>query len=216
MIGEYTHVIWDFNGTIYDDVNAGLQSANRLLRAHGLCEIGSIEEYRAVFGFPIIDYYRRMGFDFEQTPYDALANEWIPYYMEATRDATVYPAVMRLLSDIKERGIAQILLSATEHRMLCEQLENLQLRDYFDEVLGQDTIHAHGKQAIGLAWRERHSEARLLLVGDTAHDAQVAAAMGADCALIACGHQLRATLEQCACLAVYDRHDQFYLEFFTK
>ena len=81
---QYTHVIWDFNGTVYNDVDACIRSANRLLTAHGLTPFSTVTEYRERFGFPIIDYYRRMGFDFDVTPYDELAVEWVDYYMEET------------------------------------------------------------------------------------------------------------------------------------
>ena len=53
---KYTHIIWDFNGTIYDDVDACIKSANRLLGAHDLPLVTSVEQYRSLFGFPIQDY----------------------------------------------------------------------------------------------------------------------------------------------------------------
>ena len=74
----YTHLIWDFNGTLYDDVQAGIESANRLLASHQLPIFTSTEQYRATFGFPVVDYYVRMGFDFSKTPFDELAHEWLP------------------------------------------------------------------------------------------------------------------------------------------
>jgi len=78
------------------------------------------------------------------------------------------------------------------------------IRPYFHSLLGLDNIHAGGKIEIGLSWRREHPEARLLLIGDTDHDAQTAQAMGADCILLACGHQSRAHLEGCPCLFVAD------------
>ena len=67
MKKNYTHIIWDFNGTIYNDVDACIKSANRLLSAYDLPLITSLQQYRSLFGFPIQDYYARMGFDFENT-----------------------------------------------------------------------------------------------------------------------------------------------------
>ena len=114
----YTHIIWDFNGTILNDVQLGIDSANRLLTAHGLPRIRSEEEYREKFGFPIIEYYRRMGFDFSATPYADLAVEWVAYYMESKKNATVFADIPEVLRKMKERGIPQIILSATEWNML--------------------------------------------------------------------------------------------------
>ena len=200
----YTHIIWDFNGTILDDVQIGIDCANRLLTAHGLPRIGSVEEYREKFGFPIIEYYRRMGFDFAVTPYAELAVEWVAYYMEAKKNATVFADIPTALKQMKAKGIPQIILSATELKMLEGQVRELGIRDYFDELLGLDNIHAHSKTEIGRRWVESHSQALPVMIGDTDHDAEVAAAMGVDCVLLACGHQSREKLEKCPCLFVAD------------
>ena len=101
----YTHIIWDFNGTIFDDVQLGIDCANRLLTAHGLPRIGSVEEYREKFGFPIIEYYRRMGFDFAVTPYAELAVEWVAYYMEAKKNATVFADIPTALKQMKAKAL---------------------------------------------------------------------------------------------------------------
>ena len=201
---NYTHLIWDFNGTILDDVQVGIDCANRLLEAHSLPRIASVEEYREKFGFPIIDYYRRMGFDFEVTPYDELAVEWLAYYLEEKKKASVFGDIPTVLQRLREKGIAQIILSATETGMLEGQVRELGIRDYFDTLLGLSNIHAYSKEEIGRDWIATHPEAVPLMIGDTDHDAKVADAMGIDCILLACGHQQRAHLETCKCLFVAD------------
>ena len=200
----YTHLIWDFNGTIYDDVQAGIDSANRLLSSHRMPLITSKEQYRSVFGFPIIDYYRRMGFDFEKTPFAELAEEWLPYYLEESASSTLQEGVKEALDEAKRYGVRQLILSAAEINMLDGQVKGLGIRDYFDEILGLGDIHAHGKEDIALRWRERNPDARPLFFGDTAHDAEVAKVMSADCVLLTCGHQNRETLERSECLFVAD------------
>ena len=61
---KYTHLIWDFNGTIMDDVKAGIDSVNQMLSERSLPIIPSVEAYRDIFDFPIEEYYRSLGFDF--------------------------------------------------------------------------------------------------------------------------------------------------------
>ena len=203
----YTHIVWDFNGTLYDDVEACIQSANRLLGAHELPPFSSVEAYRERFGFPIIDYYRRMGFDFEKTPYDDLAVEWVGYYMEASRTSPLCAGAVETLEWIRARGVRQILLSATERGMLREQVEMLAIGRYFDELIGQDSIHAYGKSELGCAWRREHPTARVLLVGDTEHDAEVAQKMGADYALVSFGHRPKEALEGLGARTVAESHE---------
>ncbi len=201
---KYTHLLWDFNGTLFDDVDAGIESANDLLAAHGLPCFSSRETYRETFGFPIADYYRRMGFDFSRTPYADLAVEWVAYYFERSRVSGLFDDVAKTLTRTKEMGISNWILSATELTMLARQVELLGIRAWFDGLLGLDNIHAYSKAEIGVRWRDEHPEARVLLIGDTDHDAEVAAAMGVDCALVARGHQSRTKLESCRAVAVTD------------
>ena len=201
---KYTHIIWDFNGTIYNDVDACIKSANHLLDAHGLPLVTSVEQYRSLFGFPIQDYYARMGFDFEKTPYAELAVEWMDYYFAYSKDSTVYPDIPEVLDALHEKGPEQWILSATEVNMLRGQLQGLGILSRFDGILGLDNIHAKSKKAIGVAWKEANPNARALMIGDTDHDAEVAEAMGIDCVLVAAGHQNRSKLETCKCIAVVD------------
>ena len=201
---RYTHLIWDFNGTILDDVEVGIRSANRLLAAHGLPLIASTAHYRSIFGFPIVNYYRRLGFDFSQTPYAELAVEWVAYYLEESRAAALYPDVTESLARVRAAGISQTVLSATEREMLTRQIESLGIRQSFDEILGLENIQAYSKEQLGVMWRRAHPDASVLLVGDTDHDAEVAAAMGVDCALICRGHQSRATLEALPSIGVFE------------
>lgn len=200
----YTHLLWDFNGTLYDDVDAGIESANDLLAAHGLPRFSSREAYRKTFGFPIADYYQRMGFDFSRTPYADLAVEWVAYYLERSRTSGLFDDVAKMLIRTQEMGISNWILSATELGMLSRQVESLGIREWFDGLLGLDNIHAYSKAEIGVRWRREHPEARVLLIGDTDHDAEVAATMGVDCALVARGHQSRTKLEGCRAVAVID------------
>ena len=200
----YTHLVWDFNGTLYNDVPESIESANDLLAAHALPPIRSVEDYRALFGFPIVDYYRRMGFDFEKTPYAELAPEWMNYYFEYSKDSAVYPDIPEVLDALHRKGMEQWILSATEVNMLRGQLESLEILSRFDGTLGLDNIHARSKRDIGVAWKQANPDVCALMIGDTDHDAEVAEAMGIDCVLVAAGHQSRERLEKCKCIAVVD------------
>lgn len=201
---KYTHIIWDFNGTILDDVDAGIKSINALLSARSLPTIKSADGYRAVFGFPIINYYRRLGFDFDAEPYEIVAHEWVAHYLEEVKNANLIRGVTEVLEEIKKRGIEQIILSATEKSMLEKQLEQLGIRDYFSEVLGLDNIYAHSKEELGRSWIKRTHPARAILIGDTEHDFDVAKSIGVECILVAGGHQTKEKLKSCGVTVLDD------------
>lgn len=199
---NYTHVLWDFNGTILDDVDASIESANALLERHGLPPIASPEAYRRLFGFPVIDYYRRLGFDFERDSYADLAVEWVAYYLKYSALSTLYGDVVAGLERVRAQGLSQLVLSATERGMLERQILDLGIHSYFDGLLGMENIHAYSKAEIALRWREKNPDASILLVGDTDHDADVARAIGADCILLSSGHQSAERLAACRPLTV--------------
>lgn len=201
---KYTHILWDFNGTILDDVGAGIKSVNKLLFERGLPTLKSVEEYYSVFGFPIIEYYRRLGFDFEKEPYEVIAPLWVEQYLINVKDSDVFDDVISTAEVLRKMGARQVILSATELDMLKAQLFDLGLESTFDAVLGLDNIHAASKVKLAEKWREENPNAVALMIGDTVHDAEVAIAIGADCVLIARGHQSRDTLEACGCPIMND------------
>lgn len=197
MANRYTHIIWDFNGTLLNDVGACMNSVNKMLEERGLSIIQNTDEYRSVFGFPIIDYYKRLGFDFEKEPYEVLAPIWVELYNKNSELSKLQRDALNALEYFKNLEIPQILLSATELNMLKGQIEKLGIAEYFESVMGLDNIHAYSKKELALAWREINPDANPLLIGDTEHDAAVAEALGADCILVCNGHQSRSTLEAC-------------------
>ncbi len=188
---NYDCIVWDFNGTLLDDVSAGISSVNTLLRERGLPTIRSREQYRELFRFPIIEYYRSLGFDFSAEPYEELAPKWVALYLENVKSAALCCGAYECLEEVRKLGIRQVILSATEQNMLKMQLKDLGIEGFFDEVMGLDNIHAGSKLGIALAWRERNKGKRVLLIGDTDHDAENARALGADCVLVCSGHQSR-------------------------
>lgn len=193
---KYTCIIWDFNGTIMDDVEIGIDSVNVLLKKRSLKILENREEYQAVFGFPIIDYYRRLGFDFDKEPYEDIAVEWVAEYTAREKTAKTVDGVKELLELFKNNGKKQIIISACEQQMLNRNLKLLSVFDYFDEVCGINNIYASSKESIAVEWRNRNPDESLLFVGDTDHDCSVARAIGADCILVAQGHQSFETLTQ--------------------
>ncbi len=183
------YCIWDFNGTILDDVETGIRAVNHLLAERGLKLLGGREEYRSMFGFPVRTYYERLGFDFDREPYEVVAPLWVEQYLRYVSEANMFEDVPEVLAFLRDRGIRQVVLSATEQHMLVDQLSSLGITAYFDEILGLDNIHAISKFSLAEEWRSRHPSARVLWLGDTDHDCSVGKAIGAECMLITRGHQ---------------------------
>ena len=201
---KYTHIIWDFNGTILNDVGVGIESVNVLLKKRGLPIVRDVEYYQEVFCFPVINYYKKLGFDFEKDSYADLAVEWVDEYMSRVDDATVNEGALKLLEKIFVSELGQSLVSATEINMLKKQLGMFGLARFFDGVYGLDNIHAVNKISVARMWREKNPNESVLFVGDTDHDFETARAIGADCVLYCGGHQSKPNLEKLGCPVIED------------
>jgi len=204
ILGRYKTVVWDFNGTLLDDVDLGIECANVMLSRRGLPVIPDRKKYFEVFGFPIEDYYRRLGFDFSREPYEVLAHEWIAEYRSRERDVPLRAGVVEALAAVKDAGVRQVVLSATEARMLREQLSDLGILGYFDEVVGRGDIYAPDKTGLACRWAEERKPFPCLMIGDTEHDLACASAAGFDCLLVRGGHTSDADLDALGCRVLSD------------
>lgn len=202
---KYDYIIWDFNGTLLNDVGICVDCLNTLLKSHGMSG-KTEEEYKRIFTFPIKEYYRRAGFDFDVTDYDALAHEWTDYYRSRT-DLELFDGTEQTLKTLAKGGFKQIIISASEKNTLFEQTKALGIDGYFSEKLGLDNIHARSKEAIAKEWSELHPQAKAIFIGDTTHDKDVADVIGADCLLIPNGHQTREILEKTGATVCEDIKD---------
>ena len=58
---KITNIIWDWNGTLLDDIDISMEALNQLLEAQHLPLVLEKEEYRRYFQFPVIEYYKKVG-----------------------------------------------------------------------------------------------------------------------------------------------------------
>ena len=195
---SYRHVIWDWNGTLFNDVELCADIMNGLLLPRGLPGL-TVERYREVFDFPVIDYYRKLGFDFARDPFEEVGTEFIRRYETRKLDARLYPGAGEVLATLRRCGLSQSVLSAYQKDTLQDLVTHFGLTAYFEALVGLDDHYAAGKLEQGLRWiRGLELDPRdVVLVGDTRHDHEVAEAMGVSCVLIDGGHQARSRLASC-------------------
>lgn len=194
---QFSHIIWDWNGTLLDDVHCCIDCVNQMLAKRGLKTIANLEEYHAVFTFPVRDYYQKLGFDFDQESFEQLSVEYMDLYVQKARsECRLHHKTEAVLSCLAQSGIHQVVLSASKLDILKEQIRLFPACNVFDEILGIDNIYAKGKIEIAVDYIDRAAVQKALLVGDTLHDYEVACAIGAECVLIANGHHNKTALRQ--------------------
>jgi phosphoglycolate phosphatase len=187
---ELDGVIWDYNGTILDDLDIVLTSINRLLRARGLKGI-TAEQHRGRFRFPVEEYYQELGFDLEREHFGTLSDEYHGHYMALLPESGVHEGVMRLLNRFARAELPQFVLSAMHEPRLRRSLEDLGISEYFDGVYGLGDLLARSKVDRGqeLVRHAGIAPERTLFIGDTDHDVEVAEALGCIPVAVATGHQ---------------------------
>ncbi len=202
-ITKYNHIIWDWNGTLFDDVHLCIEIINSMLGKRHL-PIVSFDEYRNIFSFPVIHYYKNIGFDFELESFESISTEFITQYENSRSQCTLMTDAVDTLEYISQLGLTQSILSASKQSYLTNVVAEYGLSKTFVAVNGIDNHHAASKVEIGKDFlaRTKLEPSGILLIGDTTHDAEVAQAIGADCCLIPNGHQNSKRLTACGVLVV--------------
>ncbi|MBN2590084.1 MAG: HAD family hydrolase [Sedimentisphaerales bacterium] len=193
---KYRHLIWDWNGTIIDDVLTCVGVLNSILEYYDKPKV-TIEQYRKEFDFPVADYYEKLGIDFSKVSYDVVAEQYISQYNKKQYECTLQSGAMEVLKTISDKDLGQSILSAYNQEMLEEVVKYFGLSDFFDNIVGLSDFYAKSKLDNGrdLIKKLELSGEDVLLIGDTTHDYEVAEQIGSDCALIDDGHQERKRLE---------------------
>lgn len=192
------YILWDWNGTLLDDLQINFEIENSLLRKRGLKEMESIEKYHQVFAFPIIRFYERMGFDLENERFEDIARDYVCEYEQRFHEAELFEDAESTVRYFRAAGMEQLILSMTESRWLFSQVASHGIDHLFSDILGTGDIYARSKVDIAKRWMEEKgvSGDEVLFVGDTTHDFEVAQSIGCECVLIARGHNSRESLEK--------------------
>ena len=192
-------VLWDWNGTLLDDVWTGTAAMNTLLEKYKLPLLRDTAHYREVFCFPISEYYEKLGVGGDLFP--ITSHEWMAQYNAMEGLCLLREGALDALRAFQAAGWRQAVLSASKLDNLLLQIQRYDVLPFFDAVLGLDHIYATSKVEIGREWlrAQQIDPADCVMLGDTLHDAEVARALGCRCILAAGGHQSEAVLRTAGC-----------------
>ena len=189
--------VWDWNGTLLDDVEVCIGTMNEMLRRRHLPALPDRAAYQRVFTFPVIDYYRRVGLDLEKESFEQLSEEYMSEYHRRAVHCGLFADVEEGIEMLRKSGIPSLILSASRQDHLRRQTDQCGCTDWFSDLIGICDIYAREKLSAAQVWLKRHpqSNQNMIMIGDSLHDAEVAAALAWDCILIDRGHQSRDLLE---------------------
>lgn len=170
------HVIWDWNGTLLDDLAETHRAFVASVRSIGLPAVG-LEQYRRTIVQPIRSFYQGLA----ERPISngdwATAQETFHSAYEAT-SPRLNPDAVATLDAIRSRGITQSLLSMHPHEQVLDLAGRFDVAQYMTLIAGNgtppsptkaDPLHRHIKD-LRTSMNARLIPSSILMVGDTADD----------------------------------------------
>ncbi|MEU8886966.1 HAD family hydrolase [Streptomyces sp. NPDC048442] len=192
-----THLVWDWNGTLLDDIRAVVGATNAAFEEIGIPPI-TLERYRELYCIPIPRFYERM---MGRLPTEA---EWLVmdgafhrHYVALREACGLTEGVEELLTGWGAAGRSQSLLSMYGHDELVPVVRGYGIERHFVRVDGR-TGPSGGTKAAHmvrhLAALEGVDPRRVVVIGDAVDDALAAAHVGAGAVLYTGGSHSRAAL----------------------
>ncbi len=194
------HIVWDWNGTLFHDVDAAVAATNAAFQRCGLTlEEISKERWRALYCRPVHVFYERLlGRALQDGEWERLDEAFHAEYRRHMLACGLTEGAAELLARWRDQGRTQSLLSMWRHTELVPFVDQLGLSGYFLRIDGLRGP-AGGPKAEHL---ERHlaaldpDPADVALIGDSIDDARAAEHVGASCVLYSGGFHDPAVLAE--------------------
>ncbi len=186
---EYKYIIWDWNGTLLEDINASLKSVNDMLESRGMAHIDKAT-YREAIGVPIRVFYDKV-FDMSREDYNVIIKEYNEGYIRYLSECGLSDGAVELLEKFSSEGKKQVIVSSSNNAQLLKNVEKYGVGKWFDAILGAEDFMADSKidRAINYLEKNNAKADESLVIGDLIHDAMLAEEINADCVLLSTGHE---------------------------
>lgn len=143
-VKDIKYVIFDYNGTLVDDVGIALKACNHMFKIYGVPHI-SLEQFRNTFTVPWIEFYmsnevkeHQIDIEKHQKEYNKIDTRLRNQGLNLHKNAK---DTLDLLAD---KNIALGLLSSRNTKDLMTEVDSLGVAKYFDTIVGAEDINKDG------------------------------------------------------------------------
>jgi len=206
MACRIRNIIFDWSGTLVDDLPAVWQSTNHVFRQSGIPEL-SLDEFRREFSLPFVHFYQRY------IPHISLVQleSWFhEHYPSVQRLVTLLPHAKEFMEFCVQSKMRQFLLSSIHQNQYSEQAPQMGLDRYFERAYVQ--IHDK-RQKINEILTDHCLDAReTLFIGDMQHDIETARHGGVHSCAVLTGYNKRDQLQSCHPDLIVEHLDELRVE----
>ena len=176
-------IAFDWDGTLFDSTAIIVRCIQAAVRDVG-GTVPTDKEAAYVIGMGLMQALAHAAPDVPLEKYTELGNRYRFHYLQHQDDLSLFDGVLPLLNDLRERGHLLAVATGKSRRGLDEALHSVDLRGVFD---GSRTADQTAGKPHPLMLQELMAEfdvapERLLMIGDTTHDLQMA--VNAGCASV--------------------------------
>ncbi|MFY3384949.1 HAD family hydrolase [Paracidovorax sp. MALMAid1276] len=176
-------IAFDWDGTLFDSTAIIVRCIQAAVRDVG-GTVPTDKEAAYVIGMGLMQALAHAASDVPPEKYADLGNRYRYHYLQHQDDLSLFAGVLPLLNALRERGHLLAVATGKSRRGLDEVLHTVQLRGMFD---GSRTADQTAGKPHPLMLQELMAEfdvvpERVLMIGDTTHDLQMA--VNAGCASV--------------------------------
>ncbi|MCF3962238.1 HAD family hydrolase [Streptomyces fuscigenes] len=200
MGNQSAHLVWDWNGTLFDDVQAVLAATNASFAEMGL-EPLTLERYRELYCVPVPVFYERlMGRRPSEAEWLVMDETFHRHYLAQKASCGLAEGAAELLAQWGLAGRSQSLCSLFAHEELLPVVGSYGIDGHFLRVDGRTGRSGGGKSeqmarhVAALTRSGAVAPGRTVVIGDALDDAVAARHVGAHAVLYTGGSNSRESL----------------------
>jgi phosphoglycolate phosphatase-like HAD superfamily hydrolase len=193
-----THLVWDWNGTLFHDIDAVIEATNASFAEIGLPPI-TLDRYRELYCVPVPRFYERL---IGRLPSDAewqvMDSSFHRHYWRLAESCRLAEGAAELLAARQAAGLTQSLCSLAPHAELVPIVAAQGISGRFLRVDGRTDSSTAGKSeqmVRHISSLDGVDPRQVVVIGDALDDAAAAAHAGAHAVLYTGGSHSRAALE---------------------
>jgi phosphoglycolate phosphatase len=195
MPKRFELLVFDWDGTLMDSAGAIVASIQASCRDLGL-PVPERERASHVIGLGLKDALAYVVPELPPSDYGRLAERYRHHYLARDPDIELFPGMREMLAGLKQRRYLLAVATGKTRAGLERVLEATQLKQYFDSSRCADETHSkpHPAMLQELMQELLIEPEATLMIGDTAHDVQMAANAGVPALAVSYGAHPRDSL----------------------